>query len=87
MREELQWGAHRLAGNQALKGCLTVPLARLGGAALQRAAPELGQDWGYYAGIGAVTLAMALWEMADLRRFFAAPYAPDARRRDKAKQT
>ncbi len=69
------------------KGCLTVPLARLGGTALQRAAPSLGEEWGYYYGIGLVTLVVALWEMTDLYRFFSAPCSPAARRADKAKET
>jgi hypothetical protein len=74
-------------GNQVLAGCLTVPLARLGGAGLQRAMPQLGEDWGYYCGIGLVTIAMAVWQMAELYTFFSAPCAPGARRANKAHKT
>lgn len=55
---------HRLLANTTVKGCLAVPLSRLGGSLLQHAGwPESD---GYYIGIGAATLGVGLWVVADI---------------------
>lgn len=80
------WNFHRLFANQALKGCLTVPTARLCGAWVQRTFPNLGQANGYYLGIFFVTLFVMVWEMVDLYQFAIAPCAVSAEeRRNRAK--
>lgn len=77
---------HRLMGNQMLKGCITVPLARLAGAVVQRVHPGMGEDLGYYTGIGAVVMVVAVWEMAELYAYFVQPCGTDIlARRNKAK--
>ena len=77
---------HRLFANQALKGCITVPLARLVGGIVQRAFPELGEALGYYLGIGMVTIFVGLWEMSDVYAFVIQPCAVTAMdRRNRAK--
>ena len=46
-----------------LKGCVATPLARVAGAALQKRGWEDSQ--GYYVGIGAVTVATSVGQIAD----------------------
>lgn len=46
-----------------IKACVAVPLARMGGAVLQRAGWE--EEQGYYVGIGGVSLLIFFWLVAD----------------------
>ena len=52
-----------------LKGCIATPLARAGGALLQQFRPDLGIAFGYYGGIGAVTVLIGVWQMVELAAF------------------
>eukprot|EP00729_Bicosta_minor_P015550 gene15550-25586_t len=54
---------HRFFGNFLVKGCISVPLARMGGAVLQRTGWE--EELGYYVGIGGVSLAVFGWLILD----------------------
>jgi nitroreductase len=60
---------HRLLSNMLLKGCIATPLARAGGALLQQFRPDLGIAFGYYGGIGAVTVLIGVWQMVELAAF------------------
>eukprot|EP01124_Arcella_intermedia_P031128 TRINITY_DN6951_c0_g1_i1.p1 TRINITY_DN6951_c0_g1~~TRINITY_DN6951_c0_g1_i1.p1 ORF type:complete len:235 (+),score=56.80 TRINITY_DN6951_c0_g1_i1:71-775(+) len=59
---------HQLSSNMLLKGCLAVPFSRLGGALLQRCGWEEAE--GYYQGIGAVSVLIAVWQCYELYGFF-----------------
>jgi hypothetical protein len=52
---------HRLLGNMLLKGCVAVPMSRIGGAFLQGL-----KGWdavsGFYQGIGGVALIILIWQ-------------------------
>lgn len=83
-RRQYRW--HRLFANQALKGCIVVPAARLVGGVVQRAAPHLGESLGYYYGIGVVVLVAAVWEISDIYNFVVQPCAGTAlERKNRAK--
>ena len=60
---------HRLLSNMLLKGCIATPLARAGGALLQQFRPDLGIAFGYYGGIGAVTVLIGVWQVFELAAF------------------
>lgn len=81
-----QFHWHRLFANQCLKGCITVPAARLMGALVQKYAPQLGEANGYYVGIGAVTALIGLWEMVDIYFFVLRPCAVNQTNRGKLKK-
>lgn len=66
---------HRLMANQVVKGAITVPAARLAGAAAQRLWPQLGEANGYYLGIFAVVLVIAVWEMSEIYAYIVRPCA------------
>lgn len=79
--EQYQW--HRLFGNQCLKGCITVPLARLCGAWVQANFPQWGEANGYYIGIGFVVLLVGIWEMLDVYSFVVVQCVPHHRHNKK----
>lgn len=61
------YGLHRLLSNSMAKGCLTVPFARLCGGWLQKKGiPGAG---GYYVGIGAVSILIALWQTFEIYEY------------------
>lgn len=60
---------HRLFANMLVKGCIGTPLARLGGSFLQRFESVFTLSTGYYAGIGAVTIVLGMWQVIELGEF------------------
>ncbi len=50
-------------GNMVLKGCISVPLARVSGSILQR---YLKTHEGYYVGIIGATIIVAIWDILEL---------------------
>jgi hypothetical protein len=78
------WNVHGIAGNVALKACLSVPMARVVGGVLQRNAG--GRDWmveqlGYYVGIGMTAAVVGVWALWDVRAWWIAMRAGDMERK------
>lgn len=73
-------------GNQAVKGAITVPAARLAGGAVQRAWPQLGEASGYYVGIFAVVLVIAVWEMSEIYAYVITPCAVSGNKKQTTKR-
>ena len=58
---------HRLFANMMVKGCIGTPLARWGGAALQRLGWADGA--GYYQGIFGVAALLGAWQLVEVAQF------------------
>lgn len=74
LKKKKSWRhVHAFVGNMTLKGSLTVPAARWCGALLQHVNPLWSEHSSYYVGIGAVTVAVLLWQMVDSYHFILRP--------------
>ncbi len=59
------WAIHRFASNLLLKACIVTPIARFAGAMCQIYAGK-SQEFGYYYGIGGVTMLSTFWALTEL---------------------
>ena len=60
---------HRYVSNMLLKACIVTPIARIAGSICQNIG-IWGDEYGYYYGIGAVTLFSTLWLLYELPQMF-----------------
>lgn len=81
------WNAHGIAGNVALKACLSVPMARVMGGVFQRHAGGnswLLEQWGYYTGIGMTACVIGVWAGWDVWVWYAAMKREERKGKGKA---
>eukprot|EP01084_Bolivina_argentea_P114737 204218_1 len=64
------WIAHRYFSNMLLKACIVTPIARIAGAMCQNIG-IWGEEFGYYYGIGAVTVMSTIWLLYELFQLIA----------------